>query len=469
MVKFKEKLGYGLGDFASSMFWKIFGMYLLFFYTNVFGISPAAAGTMFLLTRIWDSVNDPVMGIIADRTNSRWGKYRPYLLWGALPFAAIGIATFYTPDWDEGAKLVYAYATYTLMMMVYTAVNVPYASLLGAITSDIKERNILSSYRMFLAYAGSFATFMLHQPLVDAFSRLFDGKSASTVTEISTNPQAWTAAAAVIGLIVALLFFFCFKLTKERVTPIYSQKSSIREDLRDLAHNTPWWILLVAGVTALIFNSIRDGVTLFYFVDYIQNDYRSPLTGWSLGTLYLLVGQFANMLGVALAAPLSNKFGKRKVYIGAMVVAAILSGVFFTLGHDQLIAIFSLQTLISISAGIIFPLLWSMYADIVDYTELKTGRRPTALIFSSSSMSQKLGWALGGAITGWLLSMYGYDSQAAEQSAEAVNGIKMMMSILPAISCLLAAGAMLFYPLDEREVERVSCELEAIRKSKGAL
>lgn len=462
MIKFKEKLGYGLGDFASSMFWKIFGMYLLFFYTNVFGISPAAAGTMFLLTRIWDSVNDPMMGIIADRTHSRWGKYRPYLLWGAIPFAVIGIFTLYTPDWSEGAKLVYAYFTYTLMMMVYTAVNVPYASLLGVMTSNIKERNSLSSYRMFFAYAGSFVTFMLFQPMVDAFGSFFEG-GASKSAEINTNPLAWTASTAVIGLIVAVLFLLCFKLTRERIVQISEQRSSVKQDLGDLGGNFPWWILLVAGVTALIFNSIRDGVTLFYFVDYVRNDYNIPLTGWSLGTIYLLLGQFANMIGVVLATPLANRFGKRSTYIIAMLGAALFSGIFYTLDAADILQIFLLQVVISIFAGVIFPLLWSMYADVADYTELKTGRRATGLIFSSSSMSQKMGWALGGAVTGWLLSMYGYQTGAVEQSAQAINGIKMMMSILPAISCLLAVVAMLFYPINESEIRRVSQELERRR------
>ena len=219
-LRFKEKIAYGFGDMASSMFWKIFGMYLLFFYTKVFGISPAAAGTMFLLTRIWDAVNDPIMGLISDRTHSRWGKYRPYLLWGAIPFALIGIMTFFTPDWGSNAKLAYAYVTYTFMMMVYTLVNVPYASLLGVMSPDPKDRNTLSSYRMFFAYVGSFITFMILQPLVDLFS-----SNPAADDRISTEPGAWTAAVAVIGGICAVLFFLCFKWTRERVKAADEQKN----------------------------------------------------------------------------------------------------------------------------------------------------------------------------------------------------------------------------------------------------
>ena len=263
-ITFREKLGYGFGDMASSMFWKIFGMYLLFFFTKVFGISPAAAGTMFLLTRIWDAVNDPIMGLLSDRTQTRWGKYRPYLLWGGIPFALIGIMTFFTPDWGENAKLAYAYVTYTLMMMIYTVVNVPYASLLGVMSPHPRDRNTLSSYRMFFAYVGSFITFMILQPLVDAFS-----SGSSRGDQISTEPGAWTAAVAVIGLLCALLFFLCFRWTKERVKAADEtrNKASVGTDLKRLFTNRPWWILLASGISALLFNSIRDGVALFYFPD----------------------------------------------------------------------------------------------------------------------------------------------------------------------------------------------------------
>jgi len=470
VLKFREKLAYGFGDMASSMFWKIFGMYLLFFYTKVFGISPAAAGTMFLVTRIWDAAIDPVMGLISDRTHSRWGKYRPYLLWGGLPFALIGVVTFFTPDWTESAKLVYAYITYTLMMMVYTVVNVPYASLLGVISSEIKERNILSSYRMFFAYAGSFITFMLLQPLVDFFATIIEKNSevkAAVEGGMSTNPTAWTLAVAVIGAICAVLFFFCFKWTKERVKAADESKdnASVWEDLRQLFGNGPWWILLASGVAALLFNSIRDGVALFYFTDYVTDSYRTAAVGWTLGTIYLLVGQAANMVGVALAAPVANKVGKKVTYMVAMAIAAVLSVIFYQLGPGQITMILIFQTMISICAGIIFPLLWSMYADIVDFQELKTGRRATGLILSSSSMSQKFGWAIGGAITGWLLAAFGYSQDVSSQSEHAIYGVRLMMSWLPAIGCVIAVVAVSLYPLGEKKMREVTGELDKRRQN----
>lgn len=479
LISLREKVGYGFGDMSSSMFWKIFGMYLLFFYTDVFGLTPAEAGTMFLITRIWDAVNDPMMGLICDRTNSKWGKYRPYLLWGAIPFALVGVLTFMTPNFGHGGKLAYAYITYTLMMMVYTVINVPYASLLGVMSPDPKDRNVLSSFRMFFAYGGSFLTFLLLQPMVDFFGGKFSpaaaadpaaGAAAVSVSDkISTVPAAWTVSVAIIGVICAILFFLCFKWTKERVKPVNDsgEKVSVLSDLGKLVHNSPWWILLAAGVAALIFNSIRDGVAVFYFKDYVSVD--AKVWRWTLPTIYLMVGQAANMVGVALAAPVSNRLGKKSTFIWAMVLAAALSAVFYQFKPDQIALILIFQVLISICAGSIFPLLWSMYADIVDYQELKTGRRATGLIFSSSSMSQKFGWAFGSAITGWLLGAFHYQPGAAVQAGSAVDGIRMMMSWLPAAGCIIAIVAVFFYPLGEKKMKEVTSQLNVLREKKDVI
>lgn len=465
-VTLREKIGYGLGDMASSMFWKIFGMYLLFFYTKVFGITPAAAGTMFLVTRIWDSLNDPMMGLVADRTRSRWGSYRPYLLWGAVPFALIGVLTFTTPDFPMTGKLVWAYVTYTAMMMVYTVVNVPYASLLGVMTADTKMRSTFSSYRMFFAYAGSLVTFMLLQPLVDFFAGWLGGDGAvlsetvaGSEVAISGMPAAWTCAVAVIGVLCTVLFWLCFRWTRERIRVGRPAAGSVGRDLKSLVRNRPWWVLLVAGVAVLLFNSIRDGVAIFYFADYVRSGYKLPHLGWTLATLYLLLGQLGNMAGVALAVPLAGRLGKKGAFAAAMGAAAVLSVFFFRLEPTAWGWLFTLQALVSVAAGVVLPLLWSMYADIVDYEELRSGRRPTGLILSSSSMSQKMGWALGGAVTGWLLGAFGYDQTAAVQGVEAITGVRLMMSWLPAAGCLVAAAAVLFYPLGEKQMNRISSEL----------
>lgn len=461
MIGIKEKISYGFGDMASSMFWKIFGMYLLYFYTDVFGLAPAAVGTMFLVTRIWDSVNDPIFGMIADRTRSRWGKFRPWILFGAVPFSVLGVLTFLVPPmtWTPAMRLLYAYVTYTSMMMVYSAVNVPYASLLGVISSDGRDRNALSSYRMFFAYAGSFIALALVEPLVRSFSEL---------GSVHSEARGWALTVAAIGILCTVLLLLCFRGVRERVQPVADRQGSVRNDLKDLfLHNRPWWILLGAGIAALIFNSIRDGATIYYFKYYVQQDQTAAIGGFfTLSALYLMVGQASNMIGVALAAPLADRFGKKRIYLGAMLAATLLSAVFYSLRPDQLAAIFLLQTLISICAGSIFPLLWSMYADIADYSEWKTGRRATGLIFSSSSMSQKFGWTLGGALTGWLLARYGFQANAV-QSAEAIHGIRMMLSWLPAVGTVLSVVFIWFYPLDEKTMKTVSGELEARRKAKN--
>lgn len=429
----------------------------MIFYTDVFGLPAAVVGTMFLITRVWDSVSDPLMGLIADRTNTRHGKFRPYILWGAIPFGIIGVLTFTTPDLDLKGRIIYAYITYTLMMTAYTVVNVPYASLLGVMSPHSSDRNILSSYRMSFAYIGSFIALLMFMPLVNFFSEKATGNRSVE--------YGWIMAVAVISIICIILFFLTFALTRERVKPVRTQ-SKASEDLKDLMKNRPWWLLLGAGVAALIFNSIRDGATVYYFKYYIQEESISNISlfnfSFVLSGLYLAIGQIANLAGVILSAPLSNKIGKKNTYIGSMAIATILSIIFFWISKDNLIWIFIFQVLISICAGSIFPLLWSMYADCADYSEYKTGNRATGLIFSSSSMSQKLGWAIGSALTGWLLAYFGFQANTA-QNPETIQGIKMFMSLLPAIGTVLSVILISFYPLSEKKMRKISIALQERR------
>lgn len=455
MIGIREKIGYGFGDMASSMFWKLFGSYLMIFYTDVFGMPAAVVGTMFLITRVWDSAFDPIIGVIADRTQSRWGKFRPYLLYLAVPFAVIGVLTFTTPDFSDGGKVIYAYLTYSLMMMVYSAINVPYASLLGVMSAEPKDRNTLSTYRMTFAYIGSFIALLLFMPMVNQFSK---GHG---------EQHGWMMSVIVIAVLCVLLFYGCFAWTTERVRPIKERQNSLKGDLHDLLHNRPWWILLGAGVAALVFNSIRDGATVYYFKYYvIEEEYASvSLFGISfvLSGLYLAVGQAANIVGVVLAAPLSNCIGKKRTYIWAMSIATVLSVFFYWFNKEQLMLMFVFQVLISICAGSIFPLLWSMYADCADYSELKTGNRATGLIFSSSSMSQKFGWAIGSAVTGWLLAFFGFEANAV-QSEEAIHGIRMFLSWLPAMGTVLSVIFISMYPLSEKEMGKITNQLNDKRK-----
>lgn len=454
-ISFKEKVGYGLGDAASSIFWKIFSVYLMFFYTDVYGLAPAVVGTMFLITRIWDSCFDVVVGIIADRTKTRWGKFRPYLLWVAIPFALIGVLTFYTPDFDDKGKIVYAYITYSLMMMIYSLINVPYASLLGVMTSERKERIALSSYRMFFAFGGSLLALWLIEPLVYYF-----GKSLK-------SESGWLGMIVVFGIITTIFFWLSFSWTKERIQPI-NEKVDLKEDMKDLWANKPLWILLGSGIGILIFNSIRDGSAVYYFKYYIDSSQSYSLTLLSEHfiitptTLYLVLGQAANLIGVIVATPIANKIGKKNTFMIATVLIAILSVLFYFFKKEDIALIMSFQVLISVCAGCIFPLIWSMYADSADYSEWKTGRRATGLIFSASSMSQKIGWTIGGAGTGWLLGYYGFEANVA-QSLLVQNGILLMMSILPAIAAVIALLCILCYSLDEKKLQIIEDQLAGRR------
>ena len=326
--------------------------------------------------------------------------------------------------------------------------------MLGVISSEAKERNTLSTYRMMFVYIGSFIALLLFMPMVNYFSEGYNAQ------------RGWAMSVVVIALICAVLFYGCFAWTKERVKPISQQQNSLKDDLKDLWNNRPWWILLGAGVAALVFNSIRDGATVYYFKYFIieENYTTASFLGISfvLSGLYLAVGQAANIGGVILAAPISNRIGKRATYMWAMAIATIFSVLFYWLDKENILMIFVFQIIISVCAGSIFPLLWSMYADCADYSELKTGNRATGLIFSSSSMSQKFGWAIGSAITGWLLSYFGFQANMV-QSQATLHGIKLFLSFLPAIGTVLSIIFINMYPLSEKKMEEITINLKQKR------
>jgi GPH family glycoside/pentoside/hexuronide:cation symporter len=459
-LRLREKIGYGCGDAASSMFWKLFSMYLMFYYTDVFGISAAAVGTMFLITRIWDAAFDPFVGVLGDRTETRWGKFRPYLLWVAIPFGIIGVLTFTTPSLGTGGKLIYAYVTYSLMMMIYSLINVPYASLLGVMTADGKERTTLATFRFIFAFGGSLVVLAAAEPLAGAFSRM--GGAAPDLQ------RGWQWAAAVFAVIAAILFWITFAWTRERIKPV-TEQTSLKHDLADLLKNQPWFILLGAGIATIFFNSIRDGAAMYYFKYYLHTNaaFSVPalkLTiGWS--SLYFVLGQAANILGVILAKPVSDRIGKKNTFFAAMLSASVFSFLVYGVSPDSVGLVLTLQCFISVSAGFVFPLLWSMYADTADYSEWKTGRRATGLVFSASSMSQKFGWTLGGAFAGWLLGYYGFQANVT-QNGNTQTGIRMMVSIYPAVGALASGLFMLIYPLKENFLNTIESELAARRAVK---
>lgn len=467
-----EKIGYGFGDMSSSMFWKIFSYYLPFFYSNIFGLSLAHAGTLVLVTKLYDAVSDPVMGLIADRTNTRWGKYRPYLLWIAIPFAVAGVLAFFTPQTDNYTfKHVYAYVTYILMMTVYTAINVPYGAMLGVMTDDSREKSVFSSFRMFFAFIGSFIAMGSFEPLLKLRQSIL-GTLPAEWTLADSTPADWTIAVSVIGIVCAVLFILSFVMTRERVTeaemakePVRENsnetaKTSVAEDLKALVANGPWWMLLGGGIAILLFNCVRGGAAAYYFADVLGTNAIFTLA------LFLTVGEISQLVGVVVTVPVSEKIGKKATFLLVLVAVTVLSVIVAFLPETPagMWALLVSQILICIAIGINSPLLWSMFADVADYSELKNGRASTGLIFSSSSMAQKFGAAFGSAIVLWVLMAFGYDNaKGAVQTPEALATIKALISWIPAIGSAAGIAIMLGYPLTDKKMSDIRQELSKKR------
>ena len=459
--KLIEKIGYGFGDMSSSMFWKIFSYYLPFFYSNIFGLSLVDAGVLVLVTRIWDAVSDPMMGIISDRTQTKWGKYRPYLLWVAPFFSICGILLFTTPDLDYGGKLIWAYVTYILMMTVYTGINVPYGAMLGVMTDDPNEKTVFSSFRMFFAYGGSFISLFLWEPLAN----LMGGYN---------TPGGWFWAMVVIAAACFVMFILCFLLTKEHLKTISTV--SVGSDFKALLSNKPWWLLIGAALCFNLFNTVRGATVAYFFQDIIGADVSLVFFGLMFAFyagLFLGVGEVSNMVGVASCVPISNKLGKKTTFILVNASLFVLSCLFFFIPCTPtgywLMLIF--QIVISILTGIMSPLVWSMYADVSDYAELKFKTASTGLIFSSSSMAQKFGGAIGGAAVLWLLSGFGYITDPellaqgnVVQPEDALSCLRWLMSFIPACVALLSMCVVWFYPLTTERINEINAELKKIRE-----
>ena len=463
MAKHSEKIGYGFGDMASSMFWKIFSYYLPIFYSDVFGLKPAHAATLLLVTKFYDAVSDPVMGLLADRTRSKWGKYRPWLLWMAVPFALIGIAAFYVPDSGYTVKHIYAYVMYILMMTVYTAVNVPYGAMLGVVSADSREKSVFSSYRMFFAYIGSFVAMGVFW----LFERSIIGTTAPSGRIIrgvgDAAPLQWTFVVALVAVACAVLFILCFALTREHVCAVSGKdaRASVSDDLKALLRNGPWWLLLGAGIGQLLFSSLRGGAAAYYFANVLG---AHPLVTCSV---FLLIGEVAQMLGVTLAVPLSGRFGKKMAFLGSLLWVAVVSCAIFFL-PDTVAGMWILlfcQVLICLGIGIGSPLIWSMFADVADASELERGSGSTGLIFSSSSMAQKFGGAIGGFLLLMILGAAGYDKDLAVQAPETLRAIKALMSLIPAFGAVLGAVCLCFYPYTTARMKEIQ---EALVQSRSA-
>ena len=455
-LSFWEKAGYGCGDFASVLFWQTIMVYLLFFYTDVFGLAAAAAGTMTAISRTLDAFFDVGIGMTADRTNTRWGKFRPYLIWMALPLALAAVLAFSTPGLSPTGKLIYAYATFIAFMFFYSAINIPYTSLLGVISGEPNERTSASSFKFIGAYSAGIIVSATALPLAEYFGH---GSSA----------KGWQTTMILYAMVAIVFFVITFLSTHERIQPIAKEKTSVKNDLKDISRNTPWIILFAVTIFFILFVCIRLSITVHYFKYYIGTQqivffgktHRFDFE-W-LASAFNVVGQAASLFGVVLVPWFSRVLGRKNAAIALFSGAILFTALFYLQRPTDLIWIFLLQIAGSITGGPVSPLLWAMYADTADYSEWKTGRRATGLVYSASIMSNKLGWAVGTAVAGLILSMTGFQANVV-QSLAVLTGLKSMMSFIPAVPGLIALALLIFfYKLDEPTMNRIKEEIGSRR------
>ena len=444
-LKFTEKLGYGLGDSASNFFFQVFNIFLLYYYTDIFGLSAAAVGTMFLVTKVVDAASDPIMGLIADRTNSRWGKFRPYLLWAAIPYGLCGYAMFANPDFSDTGKLIYAYATYTLMMLAYTAINVPYSALMGVISPSSTERTKVASYRFICAFAAAWVIGTFVTPLKNT---LGGGDEA----------LGFQLTMIIFAVLSVALFWITFATTKERVQPI-QEKSDVRLDFRAMLTNGPWIALFAAAIFTLMNVAVRNGTLLYYFKYYVGDDGTRIFLIFDKTAVFMSLGLLTMIVGIALTKTLSDRFEKRSLLITLTILNAITMAAFYVTPPDQYWLMVAVNCLGTFVIGPTPALVWAMYADTADYGEWKSGRRTTALVFSSLQFAQKLGLAVGAGLAGVILGWFGFVANEM-QSAESMAGIRFLFSILPALLALAGAAAIFFYKIDSKTVKTIERDLQ---------
>lgn len=441
-LSFREKLGYGLGDTASHFVWDMVGFWILIFYTDTFGITAAAAGTIMLIARAWDMISDPVMGIIADRTQTRWGKFRPYILWMALPYSILAVLTFSTPNIGETGKVIYAAVTYLSLMTVFTAINLPYSSLGAVMTGDSMERAGLNSYRFVFAFVGQL---------------IVSGTALTLANHFGKGDQAkgYQITLGLFAVVSFILFMITFSSTRERVHPPKAQQASLKADFRGLLNNRPWLILFFVGIISFVMFAMQNLSVAYYFKYYIGNEEGVQL--------FNVIGTVALILTIPLSKPLAARFGKRTVFL----FSSLFSGIFFILlylpGVNDLKWIYLLNILAKICYAPAVPLLWTMLADTADYAEWKSGRRATGLVFSAATFAQKAGWGIGGALAGWLLAIFKFTPNV-EQTAEAITGIKLMISVFPGILYMSCSILLFFYSIDKHTCELMEKELKERRE-----
>lgn len=464
-LRFKEKIAYGFGDLASVLYWQTFMVYLTYFYTDVFGIAAAAAGTMLALSRSVDAFFDPVMGMVADRTITRWGKFRPYLLWLCVPFAVMGVLTFTVPDFGPTGKLAWAWFTYNGLMLLYTAINIPYTAMLGVISPDPNQRTTLSSIKFVFAFAAGMIVSATVLPMAKVFGH-------------GNDARGWQMTFVVIGIAAVCFFLITFFNTRERVLPPKAQKTSVGRDLLDLLTNVPWLILLATTITFILYVALRSSVTVHYFKYYVGTqtltlpDFLPKIGGtqeWhleSLVSIFNTSGQLASLIGVIMVPMFARISGRKTAFIAMFIVAILSTLSFYVLKPDQVFLIIGINLIGSFTGGPLSALLWAMYADTADYAEWKRGRRATGLVFSASIFSQKQGWAIGAGVALWLMASVGFQANV-DQTPQSLHGLLLLMSVFPAAFGVLSILIVLFYPLNEKKVSQIEADLKARRDAIG--
>jgi sugar (glycoside-pentoside-hexuronide) transporter len=441
-LAFSEKFGYGLGDMAANFIFQAMMALQLNFYTDTFGLSAAQAGTIFLVVGLGMAALNPVMGVIADRTHTRWGRFRPWLLWTAVPFGVIGVLTFTTPNLSNSAKLIYAWVTYLLLRLIYTMNNVPYASLTAVMTDDPNERNSIASYRQIFANLAGFIVQSLAIPMV-----IFLGHG--------NNARGYQLTMGIFLSISVVFFLIAFAVSKERIQPDPKQKSSVVRDLADLLKNGPWITLFLVTIFYFIALMIRGSVMLPYFKYCAGNQI---LFSWFNG-----FGLTALLIGVACSTALTKRMGKRRVFFLSMLLTGVFNIALFFIPASATNLIIGLEVLRQFAFGCSGPVLWSMMADVADYGEWRTGRRATATVTSAVVFALWVGLALGGAIAGWLLSLYGYQPNAI-QTAHSLLGIRLIASVYSGAAFLASAVCLIFYGISMKLNLTISYDLSERRK-----
>jgi GPH family glycoside/pentoside/hexuronide:cation symporter len=455
-LKAREYIGYALGDTASNFFFQTFSIFLNFYYMEVWGIPAKALLWMMPLVGLVGAFTDPMMGLIADRTNTRWGKFRPYLLWGAIPYGICGFLMFAGPDLNANGKIIYAFFTYTLMMVCYSIINVPYSSLLGVISSASRTRAMASSFRFVGAFSGALLITLFVRPLVKAL-----GGGVASLTGFR-----WTMA--IFAVASVLMFWITFVATKERVKPPPKQKSNVGEELRELSRNWPWVMLLVASVFSMSFAALRQGSTLFYFKYVVGDDGRPIVTLFKIlkldrSTVFLTAGSVGLVLGTLCLSSIVRKVDKKHCAAALSAITALCFAAFYFVPKENYGFMLGLNVVAQFCAGPTSALTWALYGDVADWGEWKYGRRSTGLVYSASLFAIKTGGLVGNFLVPLFLQSYGFVRGASAQTVHALFGITLAFTLMPALIALLKATALVIYPLNQKRVDEVEQALAARR------